>query len=139
VLRVVSLLRFSRYLQCRLHYSMFTVNTQPLDITRRSSAGSIASAPTPTHSFPPPIPAFNRAEMFSSLRPMASTESLNLSMNSKRTFSPSQPMWVPCRNPTAFSQLGTGATSAPLADSTFSPYLPCRALIFTCNTVACEI
>ncbi|KAH8707545.1 hypothetical protein GQ44DRAFT_628549 [Phaeosphaeriaceae sp. PMI808] len=52
------------------------------DIPRRSSAGSIASAPTPSSSTSP-IPPFNRAEMFSSLRPMASTESLNFAINSK--------------------------------------------------------
>ncbi|KAL5118606.1 hypothetical protein ACEQ8H_003457 [Pleosporales sp. CAS-2024a] len=53
------------------------------DVTRRSSAGSIASAPTPPPTFPPAIPAFNRSDMFQSLRPMASTESLNFAMTSK--------------------------------------------------------
>ncbi|KAH7074076.1 hypothetical protein FB567DRAFT_536624 [Paraphoma chrysanthemicola] len=51
------------------------------DITRRSSSSSIPSAPTPASTSP--LPAFNRAEMFNSLRPMASTESLNFAMNSK--------------------------------------------------------
>ncbi|KAF2026573.1 hypothetical protein EK21DRAFT_73862, partial [Setomelanomma holmii] len=49
--------------------------------TRRSSSSSIPSATTPASTSP--IPAFNRAEMFNSLRPMASTESLNFAMNSK--------------------------------------------------------
>ncbi|EAT80337.2 hypothetical protein SNOG_12524 [Parastagonospora nodorum SN15] len=53
------------------------------DVTRRSSDGSIASAPTPPQTFTPNIPAFSRAELFQSLRPMASTESLNFAMNSK--------------------------------------------------------
>ncbi|KAF2825344.1 hypothetical protein CC86DRAFT_371049 [Ophiobolus disseminans] len=53
------------------------------DIVRRSSAGSIASTSAPTPQSTSPIPAFNRAEMFNSLRPMASTESLNFAMNSK--------------------------------------------------------
>ncbi|KAH7381192.1 hypothetical protein DE146DRAFT_681761 [Phaeosphaeria sp. MPI-PUGE-AT-0046c] len=54
------------------------------DVTRRSSAGSIAStAPAQTTPLPSPIPAFHRTDMFNSLRPMASTESLNFTMNSK--------------------------------------------------------
>ncbi|KAF1912124.1 hypothetical protein BDU57DRAFT_523498 [Ampelomyces quisqualis] len=54
------------------------------DVTRRSSAGSFASsAPAQTPFPPPPLPAFHRADMFSSLRTMASTESLNFSMHSK--------------------------------------------------------
>ncbi|KAF1938937.1 hypothetical protein EJ02DRAFT_457443 [Clathrospora elynae] len=52
------------------------------DIARRSSAGSIASQPTPS-SAPSSIPAFNRADLFHSLRPMASTESLNMALTSK--------------------------------------------------------
>ncbi|KAF1850198.1 uncharacterized protein K460DRAFT_361025 [Cucurbitaria berberidis CBS 394.84] len=51
------------------------------DIPRRSSSGSIASAPAPQ--WTPPISAINRAEMFNTLRPMASTESMNMALSSK--------------------------------------------------------
>lgn len=92
------------------HILIFS-NTFP-DVTRRSSDGSIASAPTPPPQFTPTIPAFNRAELFQSLRPMASTESLNFTMNSKRTFSFS--MWaLSCRNPTAFSPFVLARLAAP--------------------------
>ncbi|PZD29520.1 zf-MYND domain containing protein [Pyrenophora tritici-repentis] len=49
--------------------------------TRRSSDGSVSSQPTHPSILPPP--AFNRPELFHSLRPMASTESLNVSLTSK--------------------------------------------------------
>jgi hypothetical protein len=52
------------------------------DIPRRSSDGSVASQATPSASTSP-LPAFNRPELFHSLRPMASTESLNGSFTSK--------------------------------------------------------
>ncbi|KAF1828373.1 hypothetical protein BDW02DRAFT_574929 [Decorospora gaudefroyi] len=61
------------------------------DIVRRSSAGSIASQPTPTSTSP--LPTINRADLFHSLRPMASTESLNYALTSKRKFSFSFTMW----------------------------------------------
>ncbi|KAH7397322.1 hypothetical protein BKA66DRAFT_454149 [Pyrenochaeta sp. MPI-SDFR-AT-0127] len=50
-------------------------------IDRRSSSSSIASAPTPSSTSP--IPAINRGEIFNTLRPMASTESLNMALSSK--------------------------------------------------------
>ncbi|CAE7211708.1 Zinc finger MYND domain-containing protein [Pyrenophora teres f. teres] len=49
--------------------------------TRRSSDGSVSSQPT--HPSTLSLPAFNRPELFHSLRPMASTESLNVSLTSK--------------------------------------------------------
>jgi hypothetical protein len=54
------------------------------DIARRSSAGSIASQPTPASTSP--FPAMHRADLFHSLRPMASIESLHGTMTSKRKF-----------------------------------------------------
>ncbi|KAF2848660.1 hypothetical protein T440DRAFT_400759, partial [Plenodomus tracheiphilus IPT5] len=51
------------------------------DNSRRSSAGAIASQPTPSATSP--ISAIHRADLFHSLRPMASTESLNMSLTSK--------------------------------------------------------
>ncbi|KAH9876660.1 hypothetical protein J1614_003792 [Plenodomus biglobosus] len=51
------------------------------DNSRRSSAGAIASQPAPSTASP--ISAINRADLFHSLRPMASTESLNVSLTSK--------------------------------------------------------
>jgi hypothetical protein len=56
------------------------------DMPRRSSNSSIVSAPTPSSSSP--IPAFQRTDIFNTLRPMASTESMNISLSSKRTFHP---------------------------------------------------
>ncbi|KNG50777.1 ankyrin repeat and mynd domain-containing protein [Stemphylium lycopersici] len=50
------------------------------DIPRHSSDGSLASQSTSNSTSPP---AFNRADLFHSLRPMASTESLNVSLTSK--------------------------------------------------------
>ncbi|OAL52511.1 hypothetical protein IQ07DRAFT_505943 [Pyrenochaeta sp. DS3sAY3a] len=47
----------------------------------RSSNSSIVSAPTPSSSSP--IPAFQRTDIFNTLRPMASTESMNISLSSK--------------------------------------------------------
>jgi hypothetical protein len=52
--------------------------TTAIDTTRRSSAGSIA----PTTS---PLPTSHRTDLFHSLRPMASTESMNMALQSKRT------------------------------------------------------
>ncbi|KAL6709908.1 hypothetical protein ACN47E_000693 [Coniothyrium glycines] len=57
-------------------------SAQSADITRRSSAGSIGSQPTPPQSTSP-MPAFSRADLFNTLRPMASTESLNIALTSK--------------------------------------------------------
>jgi hypothetical protein len=76
-----------RVVSPQISYSRFVCLRAFTDNTRRSSAGSLTSAATPSSTSP--MPAF-RADMFRSLRPMASTESLNFSMNSKRT---SVSMW----------------------------------------------
>jgi hypothetical protein len=70
-----SLLRYYFYRCMLIHES---------DIPPRSSSGSYAQQPTSSSTSP--VPAFNRADLFHSLRPMASTESLNVSLTSKRKF-----------------------------------------------------
>jgi hypothetical protein len=84
--------------------------TLQADIARRSSAGSIASQPTPASTSP--FPAMHRADLFHSLRPMASTESLHGAMTSKRKFYFSfgglkveRSHVEGCRNPTSFAGL----------------------------------
>lgn len=54
------------------------------DIPRRTSDGTLVP-PSAANSTSPPA-AFNRADLFRSLRPMTSTESLNGSLTSKRKF-----------------------------------------------------
>jgi hypothetical protein len=74
-----------------------------VDTTRRSSAGSIASS-APIAS---PLPTSHRTDLFHSLRPMASTESMNMALGSKRTFFSVRVLPCAlarrlCRNPIAF-------------------------------------
>ena len=86
----MSILTFCRLVAVDSTRFRLSTNTS-LDNTRRSSAGSIASQPTPSSTSP--IPAFNRADFVHSLRPMASTESLNIALTSKRKFC-SLPLWL---------------------------------------------
>lgn len=100
------------YVYVHLQYGAVQLTRIP-DDSRRSSAGAITSQPTP--SIISPISAINRADLFHSLRPMASTESLNLSLTSKRTFLLFLP-WGVLQEP------GSSRSSLPptLAHSTFS-------------------